>query len=64
MNEDKITQEYYANKDTTDFYLNIWGGDSIHIGIYHDTYKYNRNDSKDTKLKMIKNAIDNITNIS
>lgn len=58
MNEDKITQEYYANKDTTDFYLNIWGGDSIHIGIYHDTYKYNRNDSKDTKLKMIKNAID------
>jgi len=58
MNEDKITQEYYANKDTKDFYLNIWGGDSIHIGIYHDTYKYNRNDSKDTKLKMIKNAID------
>ena len=59
MNEEEITISYYSNKNTTDFYLNLWGGDSIHIGIYHDNYNYNKDKLKDTKLKEIKFAIDN-----
>ena len=59
MDEDEITKSYYSNKNTTNFYLNLWGGDSIHIGIYPDNYKYNKDKLKDDKLKEIKNAIDN-----
>jgi SAM-dependent methyltransferase len=59
MNEDEITKSYYSNKNTTNFYLNLWGGDSIHIGIYDDDYTYNKNEIKDTKLNEIKFAIDN-----
>jgi 2-polyprenyl-3-methyl-5-hydroxy-6-metoxy-1,4-benzoquinol methylase len=59
MNENEITKAYYSNKNTTNFYLKLWGGDSIHIGIYPDNYKYNKNDLKETKLKEIKTAIDN-----
>ena len=58
MKEDDITKEYYSNKNTTKFYLNLWGGDSIHIGIYSDNYNYNKDKLKDTKLKEIKFAID------
>jgi 2-polyprenyl-3-methyl-5-hydroxy-6-metoxy-1,4-benzoquinol methylase len=59
MNEDEITKSYYSNKNTTNFYLNLWGGDSIHIGIYPDDYTYNKSNLKDTKLNEIKFAIDN-----
>ena len=59
MNEEEITKSYYSNKNTTKFYLNLWGGDSIHIGIYPDNYNYNKDKSKKRKLKEIKNAIDN-----
>ncbi len=59
MNEDEITKSYYSNKNTTNFYLNLWGGDSIHIGIYPDDYTYNKSNLKDTKLNEIKTAIDN-----
>lgn len=56
--EDQITQDYYSDKNTTNFYLNLWGGDSIHIGIYPDDYKYNSDQNKKSKLKEIKKAID------
>jgi SAM-dependent methyltransferase len=59
MKEDDITKEYYSNKNTTNFYLKLWGGDSIHIGIYPYNYIYNKNELKETKLKEIKTAIDN-----
>ena len=59
MNEDEITKSYYSNKNTTNFYLNLWGGDSIHIGVYPDNYKYNKDTLKDAKLNEIKTAIDN-----
>ena len=57
--EDKITQEYYSDKTTTNFYLNLWGGDSIHIGFYNDNYEYNALTDKKVKKKEIKQAIDN-----
>ena len=59
MNEDEITKSYYSNKNTTNFYLNLWGGDSIHIGIYPDNYKYNPLTHKEVKKNIIKQAIDN-----
>ena len=59
MNEEEITTSYYSNKNTTQFYLNLWGGDSIHIGIYHNNYNYNKSGLKETKLREIKSAIDN-----
>ena len=34
--DNKITQEYYKNDTIQDFYLNVWGGENIHIGIYND----------------------------
>jgi sarcosine/dimethylglycine N-methyltransferase len=58
MNEDQITKDYYANKNTTKFYLDLWGGDSIHIGIYLDDYKYNSLTNKEVKKEAIKDAID------
>jgi len=57
--EDKITQEYYSDKNTTNFYLNLWGGDSIHIGFYPNNYEYNALTNKEVKKKEIKQAIDN-----
>jgi len=57
--EEQITQEYYSDKNTTNFYLNLWGGDAIHIGIYPKEYKYNAFTYKDEKKKIIKMAIDN-----
>ena len=59
MNEEQITKSYYSDKNITNFYLSLWGGDSIHIGIYPKNYKYNKNENKDNKLKQIKSAIDN-----
>jgi len=59
MNEEQITKSYYSDKNITNFYLSLWGGDSIHIGIYPDNYKYNKKENKDIKLKHIKSAIDN-----
>jgi 2-polyprenyl-3-methyl-5-hydroxy-6-metoxy-1,4-benzoquinol methylase len=32
--DNKITQDYYKNATIQDFYLNVWGGENIHIGIY------------------------------
>ena len=63
MSEEIITQNYYSDKNTKHFYLNLWGGDSIHIGIYTELYKYDKTKSKVIKLKEIKNAIDNKKNI-
>lgn len=57
--EEKITKDYYSDKNTTNFYLNLWGGDSIHIGIYPDNYKYNALTHKKVKKNIIKMAIDN-----
>jgi len=57
--EDQITQKYYSDKNTTNFYLNLWGGDSIHIGIYPNDYDYNVLTHKQVKKNMIKMAIDN-----
>lgn len=57
--EDQITQKYYSDKNTTNFYLNLWGGDSIHIGIYPNNYNYNVLTHKQVKKNMIKMAIDN-----
>ena len=59
MNEEQITKSYYSDKNITNFYLSLWGGDSIHIGMYPKNYKYNKNENKDNKLKQIKSAIDN-----
>jgi SAM-dependent methyltransferase len=59
MDEDEITKTYYSDKNTTNFYLNLWGGDSIHIGIYPDNYKYDSLIDKELKKRAIKNAIDN-----
>jgi len=59
MNEEQITKSYYSDKNITNFYLSLWGGDSIHIGIYPENYKYNKKENKDIKLKHIKSAIDN-----
>lgn len=58
MNEDQITKDYYANTNTTQFYLDLWGGDSIHIGLYADDYKYDLLGDKDIKKEEIKDAID------
>ena len=57
--EEQITKDYYSDKNTTNFYLNLWGGDSIHIGIYPDDYKYNPLTHKEVKKNVIKMAIDN-----
>ena len=59
MNDDQITKDYYSSKTVTNFYLNLWGGDSIHIGLYPDNYKYEILGDKDLKKKEIKDAIDN-----
>jgi SAM-dependent methyltransferase len=59
MSEEQITKSYYSDKNITNFYLSLWGGDSIHIGIYPENYKYSKNENKDIKLKQIKSAIDN-----
>lgn len=32
--ENTITQNYYANKNVSNFYNKIWGGENIHIGMY------------------------------
>jgi 2-polyprenyl-3-methyl-5-hydroxy-6-metoxy-1,4-benzoquinol methylase len=35
-NEDLTTINYYSNKNISNFYKDIWGGENIHIGIYDD----------------------------
>jgi sarcosine/dimethylglycine N-methyltransferase len=60
--EEQITKDYYSDKNTTNFYLNLWGGDSIHIGIYPDNYNYDSLTDKELKKNEIKNAIDNKKN--
>ncbi len=49
-----ITKEYYNRKDTDEFYHQIWGGDDMHIGIYHTGDETIREASTNTALKMIK----------
>ena len=54
--DDKVTQDYYANKSVQQFYLNLWGGDSIHIGIYSDDYIYNDKLDKNAKISDIRDS--------
>lgn len=35
-NNEKIVVDYYNSKQHQEFYKNLWGGESIHIGIYDD----------------------------
>ncbi len=32
----KIAKEYYNSDDADNFYFHIWGGEDIHIGLYHE----------------------------
>ena len=40
-------KKYYASSDKQTFYQKYWGGESIHVGIYQDTF----NDS-DSELSL------------
>jgi sarcosine/dimethylglycine N-methyltransferase len=31
----EVAERYYDSSDADQFYLNIWGGEDIHIGLYH-----------------------------
>eukprot|EP01051_Picozoa_sp_SAG22_P006395 SAG22_NODE_418_length_10750_cov_11.722280_2_plen_424_part_00 len=33
--EDRRAQEYYDSDDAFNFYKTVWGGDNIHVGLYH-----------------------------
>lgn len=52
--DDQVTQNYYSSKSIQEFYLNVWGGDSIHIGIYDDDYIYSANQDKKSKINDIR----------
>jgi cyclopropane fatty-acyl-phospholipid synthase-like methyltransferase len=32
-----VAEQYYDSRDADNFYLNIWGGEDIHIGLYEET---------------------------
>lgn len=52
--EDQVTQNYYSSKTIQEFYLNVWGGDSIHIGIYKDDYVYSSSRDRQDKINDIR----------
>lgn len=54
--DDQVTQDYYADKTIQQFYLNVWGGDSIHIGIYNDNYIYSANQDRQDKINDIRES--------
>ena len=56
--EEQVTQDYYADKTIQQFYLNVWGGDSIHIGIYDDDYIYADSRDRQSKINDIRNSVD------
>ena len=56
--EDQVTQDYYACKSIQEFYLNVWGGDSIHIGIYDDNYIYSTKKDRQDKINDIRDSAD------
>ena len=33
----ETARQYYNSEDADNFYYHVWGGDDIHIGIYHDS---------------------------
>ncbi len=49
----QITKEYYDSKEADEFYLHIWGGEDIHIGMYEDTTDTIREASRKTIQKML-----------
>ena len=59
ISDDCKTIEYYSDKHTQQFYQQLWGGDSIHIGIYKDDYQYKLNKPNIQKLNDIKTSADN-----
>ena len=60
MSSDEIkTKEYYSDTHTQQFYQQLWGGDSIHIGIYNDGYQYSLNTPNTQKLNDVKISADN-----
>ena len=57
----ETTKEYYSNKNISNFYKTVWGGDSIHVGMYdlnENTSITERNNMESIKL-LIKNTIRN-----
>lgn len=52
--DNTITQNYYANKNISEFYNKIWGGENIHIGMYN-----NLNENIKVTPEMIKQASNN-----
>ena len=48
----KITKDYYDSSDADEFYLQIWGGEDIHIGIYENDNDSIFDASKRTVEKM------------
>lgn len=57
----ETTKEYYSNKNISNFYKTVWGGDCIHVGMYdlnENTSITERNNMESIKL-LIKNTIRN-----
>ncbi|MBK5936404.1 MAG: methyltransferase domain-containing protein [Halorhodospira halophila] len=32
----EVARQYYNSRDADNFYFHIWGGEDLHVGIYHD----------------------------
>lgn len=54
--EDQVTQDYYSSRTIQEFYLNVWGGDSIHIGIYDEDYVYSSSKERQDKINDIRTS--------
>jgi len=55
----RITESYYDSDDADTFYLKIWGGEDVHVGIYDQT-----NDIKAASVETIKKMIGMLGGIS
>jgi len=55
----EVTEDYYDSDDADTFYLKVWGGEDVHVGIYDET-----DDIKLASVKTIEKMLDTIGGIS
>ncbi|MCF8045518.1 MAG: methyltransferase domain-containing protein [Desulfarculaceae bacterium] len=48
----RVARDYYNSHDADEFYYHVWGGEDIHIGIYHDADESISDASRRTVEKM------------
>ncbi len=54
----EIAKEYYNSDDADNFYFHIWGGEDIHIGLYHEDNEAIAIASQRTVVTMAQRIID------